>query len=192
MAATVEIQEANGSPAVWTTVSTARFCSADVYNPGNNYSIPIPNTGFRYSYWKTFCLLISGIGTSVSNIRFYSDGSIGWYFGTGGGLYIGTKNSGDSGIAVEDYAEATGTEGLTGNWMGDSVNGHAIYKQAGYTVERVSSYTMLAPLVIDSDNHTSDGRSKAIVLQVKVDTVANGASQGIQADETLYFRYDEI
>jgi len=192
MPATVEIQEANGVTPDWTTVTTARFCTADVAVPGNSYSLPIPNTGFRYSYWKTFCLLMSGIGTSINNIRFYSDAHIGWAFGSGGGLFVGTKNSGDSGLPIENYAPATGTEGLTGNAMGDAANGHPVYKGAGYSVDDVETYVMLAPLQVDSAYYTEDGRSKCVVLQVKVDTPANGANQGVQTDETLYFRYDEI
>jgi len=36
------------------------------------------------------------------------------------------------------------------------------------------------------------GKCKAAVFQCKVDTTGNGAVQGEQADETLYFSYDEI
>ena len=192
MSATVDIQEANGATPDWTTVTAARFCTTDVCVPGTNYPIPIPNTGFRYSYWKTFCLLMTGIGTSINNIRFYGDGAVGWAFGAGGGLFVGTKNSGDSGLAIASYAIATGTEGLTGHAMGDPTNGHPIYKGAGYSVADVEGYAILAPLLVDSTYYTVDGRSKAVVLQVKVDTPANGANQGVQTDEVLSFRYDEI
>jgi hypothetical protein len=192
MSATVDIQEANGATPDWTTVTAARFCTSDVAVPGSNYSIPIPNTGYRYSFWKTFCLLMSDIGTSINNIRFYSDGAIGWAFGTGGGLFVGTKNSGDSGLAIASYAQSTGTEGLTGNAMGASSGGHPVYKGAGYAVTDVETYTILAPLLVDSAYYTEYGQSKCVVLQVKVDTPANGANQGVQTDEVLSWRYDEI
>lgn len=191
MPATVEIQEANGSPVSWTTIATARFCAADLYNPGDNYPVPIPNTGYRYSYWKTFCLNLSNIGTSISNIRFYCDGAIGWNYGSGGGLFIGIKNTGDNGIPVASYSQATGTEGLSGNWLAGSA-GHAVYKGTGYSAANVTGFTISAPLLVDSTVYEDDGQSKCVVLQAKIDTAANGATQGIQTDETLYFRYDEI
>lgn len=192
MPASVEIQEANGVTPTWTAVTTARFCTADVNNPGSSYSIPIPNTGFRYSFWKTFRLVFSDIGTSINNIRFYADGAIGWALGAGGGLFVGSKNTGDSGLAAEDYAQATGTEGLTGNSMADPTDGHPVYKGTGYSVDDVETYTTLAPLLLDSSYLTEDGPSKCVVLQVKVDNVTNGANQGVQTDEVLSFRYDEI
>jgi hypothetical protein len=192
MPASVEIQEANGVTPTWTAVTTARFCTLDTATPGNNYPLPIPNTGFRYSFWKTFRLVFSDIGTSINNIRFYSDGTTGWACGTGGGLFVGTKNSGDSGLAVASYAQATGTEGLTGDAMNDPTDGHPVYKGAGYSMDDVETYPMLSPLLLDSTYYTEDGPSKCVVLQVKVDTPANGANQGVQTDEVLSFRYDEI
>lgn len=192
MPATATVKEANGATPTWSTITLARFCVADVHNPGTNYPTPIPSSGFRYSYWKTICLEFSGIGTKVENIRFYTDGEINWTLGTGGKLLIGKANSGDSGIEAGQYDQATGTEGTTGDYMGDSENGHAVYKGAGYSVVDASAYTVSAPLTVDSTEITADGKGKGIVLQMKVDTLSNGAVQGAQAAETLFFRYDEI
>lgn len=191
MAATVEIQECNGATPLWNSITAAHFCAADVYAPGSSFPIPIPNSGFRYSFWKTFALLMTGIGTKINNIRIYCDGAIGWAVGSGGGLFVGVANSGDSGIAEENYDQATGTEGLTGDYMGGS-SGHPVYKGAGYTVENIENYAVLTPLLVDNTDYIEDGRSKAVVLQAKIDTLANGAEQGLQTPDTLYFRYDEI
>jgi hypothetical protein len=186
------IKEANGATPTWTAITNARFCVADVAVPGLNYPVPIPTSGFRYSFWKTLCLEFSGIGTYVGNIRFFTDGDVGWNVGIGGRMTVGSKDSGDSGLPIESYAQATGEEGTSGNYMGDSQNGHPTYKGAGYTIKNAEDCIVGSPLVVDSTQITEDGKSKAIVLQVKVDTLANGAIQGAQVSETLYLRYDEI
>ena len=60
MVATADVQEANGATPDWTTVTTFRMCTSDVYNPGTANPIPIPGAGFNYSYWKSLCLNFGG------------------------------------------------------------------------------------------------------------------------------------
>ena len=192
MAAIVEVKEANGITPDWTVVSSIRFCTSDKYNPGLNFPLSIPSTGYRYSYWKTLCLELSGAFSQISNIKFYCDGAVGYTFGTDGALNIGTKDTGDSGLPIASYDQATGEEGVSGDAMNDAGNGHAVYKGAGYTVKNVTTYGSGSPLDLDSTEYTAAGKTKAVVLQVKCSTVANGAEAGLQNAETLTFRYDEI
>lgn len=192
MAATVQVKEANGGTPDWTVVTTIRFCTSDTYNPELNYPLSIPSTGYRYSYWKTLCLELSGVFTKISNIKFYCDGAVGFTFGSGGALNIGTKDTGDSGLPIGSYDQATGEEGVSGDAMDDEDDGHAIYKGAGYTVKNITNYTSGSPLDLDSTEYTEAGKTEAVVLQVKCDTVANGAEAGLQNAETLTWRFDEI
>ena len=98
MAATMSVQELNGAGPTATTVTTIRFCTTDAYAPALTYPIPIPTSGFNYSYWKTINLAITNIGTKINNVRFYCDGTIGFAYGSGGLLRIGIKSTGDNGI----------------------------------------------------------------------------------------------
>lgn len=192
MAATVNVQEGNGASVSWTTKTAIRFCTKDENNPLLTYPIPIPSSSFNYSYWKSIVLDLSGSFTKINNVRFYSDGSIGWNFGTGGGLFVGKRDSGDNGCPTANYQQSAGTEGTTGYEMGNATNGHAYYKGQSTPKVNVNSYTSGSPLTVDSSDHTSAEKTKHVVLQVKVDTQANGASQGSQAAENLTFLYDEI
>ena len=192
MSASVTITEANGVTPTWTQEADIYFCTADVQAPLLDYPLSIPSTGYRHSYWKTLCLEIAGTFSKVSNIKFFSDGNVGFHLGTGGGMFVGTKAEGDSGLAIASYDQATGEEGVSGDPMDDPVDGHATYKGAGYTVVDVETYTSMAALLIDSTEYTEAGKTKATVLQVKCDTAANGAVQGAQSPEPLYWKYDEI
>jgi len=192
MSASISIKEGNGAGPVWTAKTAIRFCTSDTHEPGTDHPVSIPSTGFRYSYWKTLCLEISGAFTKVNNVQLFCDGSVGWDFGTGGGLFVGTKDDGDSGLAIGSYDQAEGQEGVTGYAMGDADDGHAVYKGAGYTVNNIEDYVSGATLLVDSSDHTVAEKTKAVVLQVKVDTATNGADAGTQTAETISWRYDEI
>jgi len=189
MVATVEVQEGNGDPVTWTTITSARLCTSDTYNPGTNYPIPIPTSGFNYSYWKHIRLYFSGTFTQISNIRFYSDGSIDWTFGTNGELRRGNRDTAPHGCPEANYQQATGTEGTTGYAIEDTTNGHAYYNGQTTPTANVANDTSASPALIDDNTYTAAGGSYAVVLQVKVDT---DATQGQQSAETLTFLYDEI
>ena len=192
MAANVVVKELNGAGATPTTVTAIRFCTKDMYNPGLTYPIPIPAAGLAYSYWKTICLDLSDSFTKVNNVRFYSDAAIGWACGTGGGLFVCTKTTGDKGVPEADYDQATGTEGTTGDDMNDDTDGHTYYK-AGSTNHAdpvsVATLTSGSPMTVDSGDHEEAEMTKGVVLQGYVN---DDATQGDQADETLTFKYDEI
>ena len=154
-----------------------------------DYPIPIPTSGFKYSYWVSICLDLTGTFTKINNVRFYSDGAIGWNFGTGGELRRGNRDSGDHWCPDASYEQALGTEGDTGYTIEDVTNGHDYYNAQIAKTANVASDTEASPALIDSIDHTAVGKTKAVVLQCKV---ANDAVQGEQADETLSFKYDEI
>ena len=198
MAATVTIKEANGgsdgTPGTKTQVdgvgvndgTDVRFASTDAYNPVATHPCVIPSSGFNYSYWKHLFLDISGSFTKVNNINFYTDGTISWSLGTSGGLFVGTRTTGDNGAAMPaNYEIATGTEGTTGN---DMSTDHAHYTTGG-TVALASNYTSGSTLLIDSSDYTSADESDATVLQCKIFT---DAVSGTKSDETLTWTYDEI
>lgn len=197
MPATVVVQEVTGPAGnkTYTTITNrVRLFTADQAtdqgSPQLSYPIPIPDSGFNYSYWKHICLYVTGTFTKVDNIRHYSDGAIGWSLGTGGELRRGNRDSGDIGVPLDtDYAQATGTPGVSGDPIEDATNGHPYYKTQTTPVVNVANDTSSNPALVDSTGLTSAGRSKAIVLQVKV---ASNASSGVQPAETMTWKYDVI
>jgi len=202
MVATVTIEEANGggdgAPGVYTRVdgqganggTDVRFCTMDAFEPDSTNPCIVPNADTNYSYWKHLCLAIAGSFTTINNVRFYTDGTIPWTCGTDGGLFVGVRDSGDNGTPMgTNYELATGVVGTSGDYIDDSANGHAYYKGQTAQPALASDYTSGASLLIDSTDHGSAGKTKAVVLQVKIQT---DATQGTQADENLTFLYDEI
>ncbi|MCW4033815.1 MAG: hypothetical protein NWF03_00450, partial [Candidatus Bathyarchaeota archaeon] len=171
--------------------SSTRLQTKDQFAPADtSYPIPIPVSGYNYSYWIHVCLDLSGTFTTINNVRFYSDGAIGWNFGTGGELRRGNRDSGDHGCSMPSgYDVATGAEADTGHSIEDATYGHDYYNTQSAPTADVGSDTEGSPAVIDSTDHTGAGKTKAVVLQVRI---ANDAVQGEQADETLSFKYDEI
>lgn len=195
LAATVVVKEANGAGPTYTTVSVAspsRFCTDDQVNPGASYPCVIPTSAFNYSYWKHFCLDISGTFTKINNVRWYTDGTINWDLGTGGMVMIAKRDSGDHGCPVASYQQAAGVQGTSGYYLKDATNGHAYYKGQTVNPANVTTYVSGSPILIDSTDHTVAEKTKSAVLQVKIDTAGNGAVQGEKADETFTFMYDEI
>lgn len=189
MAATVDVQEGNGSSVSWTTVTAPRYCTADNNNPGTANPCVVPSAGSYYSYWKTHSLALSGSFTKINNIKWYTDGTIAWDLGTGGKVVVGVRDTGDNGCPVASYDQATGTGGTTGDYMDDGTNGHTYYKDQTATPADVTDYTSGSVLSVDSTDYTSAGTTKAVVTQVKL---ATDATQGAKSAETFTFRYDEI
>jgi hypothetical protein len=196
MVATVNVQQAvggsDGSPGTYNNITAStRLQTRDQFAPTDtSYPIPIPLSGYKYSYWIHVCLDLAGTFTQINNVRFYSDGAVGWSFGTGGELRRGNRDSGDHGCPMPtEYDVATGTEADTGDSIEDGSNGHGYYNGQTTPTANVASDTEGSPAVIDSTDHTSAEKTKAVVLQCRI---ASDAVQGEQADETLSFKYDEI
>lgn len=197
MVATVIVEQANGgsdgSPGAENEITAStRLQTKDQWAPTDtSYPVPIPASGFKYSFWIHVYLEITvAPSTKIDNIRFYSDGAIGWNYGTGGELRRGARDSGDQGAPMDtEYDVATGTDGDTGDTIEDGTNGHDYYNGQSTPTADVANDTEGSPATIDSTEHTTTGKCKAVVLQVKI---ASDATQGEQTDETLTFKYDEI
>lgn len=193
MAASYSVSFRNGvSPGTATTITNARLRTddnntADLTNPC------IIGSSLNYSYWKHIELAFSGTFTQISNIRHYSDGTINtWTLGTNGKLVRGNRDSGDNGCPTASYQQAAGTTGTTGFSISDATNGHAFYKSQVTPTANVNSDVSGSPATIDTTAYTSAGQSKGVVLQLLIDTAANGAVQGVMAAKTLTFIVDEI
>jgi hypothetical protein len=203
MAATIVVQEitgAAGSMTFTTITNRVRLFTADQATSQSTaqitYPVPIPTSGYNYSYWKHVCLDISGSFTKVDNIRHYSDGAIGWHYGSGGCLYMGNLDSGQVGCGVDEnnshtnnYVQATGTAGTTGDNL---ANNHTFYSGQTTKTVNLSLTNAASPANVDFTGETTAGKSLAIALQVKVDTAANGATSGVQTAETMTWKYDVI
>jgi len=186
MGATYAVQRGTGAGPTWATVSNVRF-RADDANTSDLTNPCIIDTVLRHSFWANVCIVPSGTFTQVSNIRHYSDGAIGWTFGTNGGLFRGNRDSGDKGVPDGSYQQATGTAGTDGDPIETT---HTYYSGQTTKTTNIQSDTTGSPALIDSSLITvASTRSKHIVMQVRVDT--DGTS-GVQATETLTWRVDEI
>lgn len=190
MVATADVQEATGAGPTLDTVTNARYCTADNYNPGTDNPIVIPAASFNYSYWKSHCLTFTGTYTKINNIRLYCDGTITWTWGTSGELRIGARDTGDYGCPSGSYDQATGTPGTTG----DDVETHTYYVGQTNKSDPITDFTSPgSECDIDTatDYTSPPDSSFYAVTQVKVDTAANGATPGQQTAETLTWLYDE-
>ena len=197
MVATVGVYQAvggsDGSPGAESEIATStRLQTKDQFAPTDtSYPIPIPTSGFKYSFWIHVYLKITvAPSVKINNIRFYSDGTIGWNFGTNGELRVGNRDSGDIGCPMDtEYDVATGTEGDTGDEIEHATNGHGYYNGQTTPIKNVEDFTESSPATVDSSDHTTTEKCKAVVLQCRA---ANDAVQGEQSDETLTFKFDEI
>lgn len=202
MSATVAVNIAYGGTPTYADVTSG---TADWYfrsddDPTNSdASAPIlkhPDGvgNFYYSYWITLCLSISGSYTSIDNVKAYCDGTISWSLGTGGDVLVGVRDSGDNGCPLStDYDQATGTAGTTGHYMDDGTNGHAYYKDQTATPVSITDYTSGSELTVDTVEHTGTEKTKAIVLQAKVDGDATaGSDPGSSTYEEITFSYEEV
>jgi hypothetical protein len=169
----------------------------DAFSPSDTiHPVPIPTTGYNYSFWAHVYLKITvAPSTSITNIRLYCDGAIGW--GTAV-LTVGKRDSGDNGCPMggqsgtTQYAQALIDAGNSdsGYAIGVATNGHAYYRSQSTPTVDITSYISSAPLTLDNTNtYTTTGVTKSAVLQVKVPSTA---TQGAQAAEQLTLMYNEI
>jgi len=190
MAATVAVEFWNGGSAgspSKTEDDSLRFRSDDAFGTRDATNpCVIPSSGTNYSYWGHVALAISGSYTQIDNVRHYSDGTIPWTLGTGGGVFRGNKDTGDNGVADGSYEKAGGVSGTTGSELAAD---YTWYSGEGTSIANVTSDTSGSPATIDTSTITGDDSSKAIVLQA---VIFNDATQGAQAAETLTWLYDEI
>jgi len=202
MAATVVVVEAHGgsdtSPEYTNVVglgngvaNTARYCTNDLVDPGTNQPCVIPASSYYYSYWKHHAIhVVSGLNTSVGNIRWYTDGSESW--GTNVVINVGQRDSpGDEGhgCPADNYDKSDGTAGTTGHDLADDTNGHPYYRTQ--SPEEANAYTFTSGSTLDIQAETNiesnDVKSASVVTQVKIGSTA---VQGTKAAETFTFVYD--
>ena len=197
MVATVSVHEFNGGSAgagVATVITQGRYCTMDSYNPGLANPCVVPSAGLNYSFWKHHNIAFSGDFTQISNIRWYTSGSVrvNWALGTNGGLFAAVKSTGDNGCPLASYAIAAGTQGTTGIPIDTVSTGHLYYRSgsSNHAVPvNADTYVAGSTLLVDSGPYTSAGSSKCVVTQVVIDT---DATQGDKANESVSWRYDEI
>lgn len=196
MAATITVVEVTGDAGskVYTTITNrVRLFTKDQATNQTTaqitFPVPIPAAGFSYSYWKHVAIEVAGVFTKVDNVRHYSDGGgINWNFGTDGELRRGNKDAGDIGCPTANYSQATGVEGTTG----DTIEVHPYYATETVKTINIDDDVVGLPAQVDSTGLVAAGYCKMIVMQVKVDTAANGALSGTQVAETLTWKYDVI
>ena len=204
MAATVVVVEAHGgsdgSPTYTNVVglgngvaNTARYCTNDLADPGTNQPCVIPSSSYYYSYWKHHAIhVVSGLNTSVGNIRWYTDGSESW--GTNVVINVGKRDSpGDEGhgCPAANYDKSDGTAGTTGYDLADDSNGHPYYRTQSPEEANAYTFTSGSTLDIQADTNIESNtvKSASVVTQVKIGSTA---VQGTKAAETFTFVYDEI
>jgi len=163
-----------------------RFCTQDA-EPGLNNPCKVPPTGVYDSFRVTDCLGITGDFNQVREIYIHGDGNFADDWGldsaNGGGLFIGHRDSGDSGLPIDavlhgsnQYAVATGTIGTKGDSIEDPTNGHPYYRTQSVKVLDFDDCTPESPLLIDSGPYTDDFYSKAWVFDLRtVPTSVYGA-----------------
>ena len=193
MAEVITIEQLTGTGPTYNEVTSIRFNTADNHNPGLSNPCKVPPSGVeKYcSYWITLCLNYSGDFSLINNARFWWPGNIKsvWFPGSKGKMIIGRRDSGDHGFVTSSYQQATGTQGLTGYYMKDATNGHAFYKDQTISPADVDTLNEASPLVFDSRDVTSAGRSKCILLQTEA---YPGASHGEMTPVTLVFAVDVV
>jgi hypothetical protein len=192
----VNVEEGNGSGPTWTVITSGRYCTRDSYIPGDNDPCVVPTAGnTNYSYWKSHRIAWTGIGTKISNTRWYTSGNVAknWTPGTGGGLFVGIKSAGTSmGCPTGSYVQAAGTPGETGTDMDASSGGHTYYKTGSSnhsTPANADTYVSATPLLVDDTEYTTNTHSYHVVTQV---VLKSDATQGDKPSETFTFRYDEV
>lgn len=194
MGATVVVKEITGAAGsrTYTTVDNsaakARYKTKDESTSDLNYPCIIPGSSYYWSYWKSHCLALSGGFTRVNNVRCYWPASISWTLGTGGGVFVGQRASGDHGCPDASYAQATGTEGTQGDYI---YTAHAYYEvgAGGAVSVVVTTYTSGAMMNVDTGNHDAAEYTKSVVTQAKI---YSDATQGLQSAITVTFVWDEI
>lgn len=168
MAATIQIHEMSGlNTGVDKTSGTVRFKAADNATVDASDPLVIPSEGTVYSYTKKLrAYMEAPPSVSVSNLRWYTDGTNG--FGTGVGVTV--KNLGVT-WGANYNTEMSGGADLFSKTSGSPLDGDG---------------TDAGPFVPADDNsYIGD----LIELQL---AVASTASQGALTGGTLTFAYDEV
>lgn len=169
MAATTAVYQYTGSGPTGTSITNARYKTADDSSgTDTTYKLVKPTSGTNYSYvlWVALYVTVAP-ATSITNIKWYTDGG-----GFGTGLTL-------KGIQTNTYAQATGTPG-----SGASVD--ATVYTAGTDM---FTYTSASPLSVSSNATTGTGRYSYYVASQLAMTTSVAATN--LTPETFAFRFDE-
>jgi hypothetical protein len=145
---------------------------------GTTNPIVKPASGTNYSFWALFRLYFDGVGVgTINNIKFFTDGANG--LGTGRGLVVST-----AGV----FAEATGTEGETGDELTVAEYGNGT---TDLNDEPVNAFGLTTGSPLSIDGTITDPEDEAfgdyLVMQA---SIADTASAGLSPTETMTYRYD--
>ncbi len=167
----------SGSPTKTDITGASNYAgTADDPTNGSNYPIPVPSSGTNYSYWVVTRLQAqSAPSTSITNIKWYTDGTNS--LGTGVSLNVAKCSA---------YVQATGTQGTTGNQLTSANYSSALTPSVAVNAFQ---YTSASPLTVaGSIGSTTGDFGDFVIYQV---AVANNASPGVTAAETITWQYDE-
>jgi len=198
MAEVATVYEINGvSPGTKTSLlnKVARFCTQDAVQPNLNNPCKVPPAGSYFSFRKTHCLGITGDFNQVRDIYIHSDGQFNNDWGLGdGALLIATRDTGDNGLPIDvalhgsnEYAQASGQVGTTGDSIDDPTNGHPYYKSQVSPTMDFDLCLSDSPLLIDSGPYADDFYSKAWVFSLM--TKPNSA-YGAKAAKSVVLTYN--
>jgi len=207
MVATVEIKEITGSEASPTytlkddSSNPSRYYTADIADSDSTaYPIPIPTTGTNRSFWKSHCLDITvAPDTYIKNVRYYQTWTTSphddWSLGTDGDLIVGVSSSTvadcrtlSQGCPIANYDQATGTVGTTGDAIETT---HSYYSAtAGKKMSITNFSSQNSALMVQSGQVVGNTTGKSYIVVTQV-IVGSGATQGLKADKTATFVYDE-
>lgn len=173
MAADTQFAVFHGAaPGVPTDVTnqTIRFKRADDDGIDASSPVPVPSSGFNYSWRKNCKLRVDDLGSGpdnvISNLRFYSEGQS---FGTDKALLVAVAAAYTQASAADESAAIAGAVD-------------------------VDSYTSAAPLVVNggtvfSAAEVGDGSQNFVVLQARLGPAAGGGN--VAEAKGLVYRYDE-
>lgn len=173
MPASVSIKEHTGSGPTATTITNARFCLADAPNDGSAHPIQAQSGSTVTSFVKTIAPYADTTpATQINNVKFYTSGTNPWT----GVTVIASKGS--------TYTQATGT--TTSGTALNSTNFPGVTSPVD-----AFSFTSTAPLLLaGSLTNPSTGRITSDYLQVQM-VVSSTAIQGVLAQSTAYYQFDE-
>ncbi len=172
MAASTDVRRYTGSGPTGATITNLRYCTADTNDSGNPGTYPVvkPSAGINYSYaaWVALYVGATGPAGSITNIKHYGPGTS---WGTG----VTVK-----GIQTNTYAQATGTQGTTGDLSS------TIYTSG----TDFSTYTSGSPLSVTSAATTGTNVRYSYYVASQM-ALATTVSAGALSAQTNTFRYDE-
>lgn len=176
MAAAVETRVFVGSsPGAGAVAATIRLKNADNNTIDANDPTVKPASGVNYSWWKTVAFhATSAPDTSITNVKLYTDGSLGW---AGQTVYVGDQ-------FTETYVQATGT----------TSSGDEMVANHSQISARTSLFTFTSgsPVTVTISPAWAESTGRITGYVVLQSELATSAAGGTQVAETATWQFDEI